>query len=122
MKPTQDWGGGDGWGDVCADSALVGDSWSALVSQLHSRFSKTLKKAERVARMAAKRVIKKRFQPVYLRLYSSLSLFTLARTLYRALISGVMVSIWTPTPSGCTQDTPGLVRRSTLGPNLRMWL
>ena len=62
------------------------------------------------------------FHSIYLRLYSSLSLFTLARTLYSALISGVMVSIWTPTPSGCIQDTPGLVRRSAPGPNLRVWL
>lgn len=59
----------------------------------------------------------------YLLLYSSLSLFTLASTLYRALISGVMVSIWTPTPSGCVQETPGPVTHDSLPvPNRRVWL
>lgn len=48
----------------------------------------------------------------YFFLYSSLSRLTLASTLYRALSSGVMVSIWTPTPSGCVHVTPGPCRVS----------
>ena len=61
----------------------------------------------------------------HLRLYSSLSRFTLASTLYRARISGVMVSICTPTPSECAQDedTPGTVVRASLPvSNRRVWL
>lgn len=55
-------------------------------------------------------------------LYSSLSLFTFASTLYRALTSGVMVSIWTPTPSGCVHVTPGPWRVSKRSPCLRTWV
>ena len=58
----------------------------------------------------------------HLLLYSSLSLLTLASTLYRALSSGVMVSIWTPTPSGCVHVTPGPCRVSKRSPCLRTWV
>lgn len=57
----------------------------------------------------------------YFLLYSSLSRLTLAKTLYKALSSGVMVSIWTPTPSGWTQDTPGPWWVSNRPPNLAVW-
>lgn len=55
-------------------------------------------------------------------LYSSLSRLTLANTLYRALSSGVMVSIWTPTPSGCDHDNPGPRRVSKRSPCFRTWV
>lgn len=55
-------------------------------------------------------------------LYSSLSRLTLASTLYRALSSGVIVSIWTPTPSGCVHVTPGPCRVSNRSPCLRTWV
>lgn len=54
----------------------------------------------------------------YFLLYSSLSRLTLAKTLYKALSSGVMVSTWTPTLSGWTKDTPGRWRVSNRPPYL----
>lgn len=115
---------------VCADSAcwrqLVCSCFTALLTALkHYTHLRKLKYILMLSRKPPEGPVTsaiKGVHSIYLRLYSSLSLFTLASTLYRALISGVMVSIWTPTPSGCTQDTPGLVRRSAPGPNLRVWL
>lgn len=111
--------GGDGWGSFVLTLLLVE---AAAVQLLY--ISAYLRKLQHMLRRHCRPVKSaiNMLSSIYLRLYSSLSLFTLARTLYRALISGVMVSIWTPTPSGCTQDTPGLVTRSAPEPNLRVWL